>query len=207
VTCGVVFGLQYAFVAFVHVRQAELYATLVALPLIISVVTVFVGADALNTLTLQQRWERILERTWAIIVIDVGLTFVMAAAVQTLSLGTDAVNAFLAFLTMLLGGMLVYAEPFAALEEPIQTLTVLPFAMLRSMMLAWVNMSRIFALLAVQIVAELALLFIDQAATRAGVRDITTIDLLLQSLVAAALAALFTVAYLDTLSQERRTLP
>jgi hypothetical protein len=205
-TCGVVFGLQVAFVAFVHVRGADFYAALVGLPLIVAVVTVFVGADALNTLTLRERWERIVERAWAIIVIDVGLSFVTLGALLILSEGTDAVDMVLGFLTMLLGGMLAYAEPFAALEEHVQTLMLLPFALLRSMMLAWVNMSRIFALLALQIVVALALHFIDQAAAHAGMRNVITVDLLLQSLVAAPLAALYTVAYLDTLSQERQAL-
>jgi hypothetical protein len=205
-TCGVVFGLQVAFVAFVHVRGADFYAALVGLPLIVAVVTVFVGADALNTLTLRERWERIGERAWAIIVIDVGLSFVTLGALLILSEGTDAVDMVLGFLTMLLGGMLAYAEPFAALEEHVQTLMLLPFALLRSMMLAWVNMSRIFALLALQIVVALALHFIDQAAAHAGMRNVITVDLLLQSLVAAPLAALYTVAYLDTLSQERQAL-
>lgn len=203
-TCAIVFGLQAAFLAFVHVKLAGFYAGLIGEPLVIVVVTVFVGADATNTLAIAQRWERILERAWAIILIDAALSFVSLSAQQALFPGTDAINAVFGFLTMLLAGMLVYAEPFAALENEVHALTLLPFAILRSMMLAWVNISRIFALLAVQI----AVIIVLYAAHNAGAHNANVIwsDMALQTLLAAPLAALFTVAYLDTVSEEHRTL-
>lgn len=193
------------FVTFVPVKFPEIYAELVFPPLVIVVVTVFAGGDATNTLTTAQRWERILERAWAIIVIDVGLSFVNVSGLQAVQAIGDPMNAILGFLTLLLSGMLVYAEPFAALEKPAQTLTVVPFAILRSMMLGWVNVSRVFALLAVQITVEIIVLLAEQGAPHAGINPRIWVDLLMQTLLAAPLAALFTVAYLDTVSQERRT--
>lgn len=203
--CAAVFGLQVAFVTFVHVKLAPLYAMLVGPPLAIAVVTVFTGADATGTLSLAERWERIAERAWAIVVIDVALSFVNASGLQTVQTG-DALNVVFGFLTLLLSGMLVYAEPFAALEPQAQTLTVVPFAILRSMMLAWVNISRIFALLAVQVGLDILVLLAEQGARRVGISATLWVDLALQTLLSAPLAALFAVAYLDTVSQERRTL-
>ncbi len=202
--CAGVFGLQAAFITFVHVKLAELYAELLGPPLVITVVTVFVSADATGTLTLAQRWERVLERAWAIIIIDVGLSFVNASGLQTVQAG-DALDVVFGFLTLLLSGMLLYAEPFAAIEKETQTLTIVPFAILRSMMLAWVNMSRVFALLAVQIALDIAVQLAEQGALHAGINSRLWVDLLMPTLLTAPLAALYTVAYLDTVSQEKRT--
>lgn len=203
--CAIVFGLQAGFVSFVHVKLASLYAMLIGPPLAIAAITVFTGADATGTLTLAQRWERIAERAWAIVIIDVGLSFVNASGLQTVQAG-DAMNVVFGFLTLLLSGMLVYAEPFAALESQTQTLTIVPFAILRSMMLAWVNISRIFALLAVQVGLDIVVLLAEQGARRLGLSGTLWVDLALQTLLSAPLAALFAVAYLDTVSEERRTL-
>jgi hypothetical protein len=203
--CAAVFALQALFFRFVHIKFAELYAGLIGLPLVNTIVIVFTGSDATNTLSMAQRWERILERAWAIIVIDAGLSFVNISGLQTMYAESSPLDAVLGFLTLLLAGMLIYAEPFAALEKDARTLTVVPFAVLRSMMLAWVNLSRIFALLAVQIAVQIAGLVAETAAHRAGIDARLWVDLPLQTIIAAPLAALFTVAYLDTVSQERRT--
>lgn len=204
--CAVVFALQAAFVAFVHVKLADLYAGLIGPPLLIAVATVFAGADATNTLTAAQRWERIFERAWAIIVFDVGLSFVQSSGIGSMLAGaSNAGDIIMGFLTLVLSAMLVYAEPFIALEKDAQTLTLLPFAVLRSMMLGWVNISRIFSLFAVQIAAAIAILLVQEAAQKTGADGARYIDLAFATLVQLPLAVLYTVAYLDTLSQERAT--
>jgi hypothetical protein len=203
--CASVFALQAAFVAFAHVKASELFAELLGAPLVITIVTVFIASDATGTLTAAQCWERVLERAWAIIIIDVGLSFVNVSGLQAVQSG-DATNIIFGFLTLLLAGMLLYAEPFAAIEKDAQALTIIPFAILRSMMLAWVNMSRVFALLALQIALDIAVLLAEQGARHAGIDARLWVDLLLQTLLAAPVAALYAVAYLDTVSQEKRTL-
>lgn len=207
VTCAAVFALQAIFYTLVADKKlADLCAALVGTPLVIVVVTVFAGADATNTMTIAQRWERILERAWAIIALDVGLSFVQISGLQTMLLGqSSAGDIIMGFLTLLLSAMLVYAEPFAALEKDAQTLTLLPFAILRSMMLGWVNISRIFSLFAVQIAAMIAGLLLDQATVKSGADTAALISLAFGTFLSAPLAALFTVAYLDTLTQERTT--
>jgi hypothetical protein len=200
-------GGQAAFVLAVHVKAAALYPELIVPPLLITIVIVFIAGDATGTLTVAQRWERILERAWAIIIIDMGITFVGSSGLVTMQAGAhgaDAQNLLFGFLAMLLSGMLVYAEPFALVEAEIHALTVIPFAILRSMMLAWVNISRIFALLAVAIAADMISLFIEQKASHAGA---VWVEMIVDTLLTAPLAALFTVAYLDTLSIERQTIP
>lgn len=206
--CAAVFALQAIFVAAVHVKAADFYAQLIGSPLIILVVAVFAGSDATGTLSNAQRWERILERGWALIVLDVGLTFVQISGFQALMSGSssDMGNIIMGFLTLLLSAMLVYAEPFIALEKDAQPLTLLPFAILRSMMLGWVNVSRIFSLFAVQIVVIIAGMLVHEAALKAGAGAALWVDIAFGTLITVPLAALYTVAYLDTLSQEKRTL-
>lgn len=192
----------------VHVKLlAGLYAGLIGSPLVTVVVTVFVGADATGTLTIAQRWERIVERAWAIVILDVGLSFVQTSGLGTMLAGSsDAGDIIMGFLTLVLSAMLVYAEPFTALEKDAQPLTLLPFAILRSMMLAWVNLSRVFSLFAVQVAVIIATLLLDQAAKSSGFNVTLWVDLPFGTFITAPLAALFTVAYLDTLTQEKRTI-
>jgi hypothetical protein len=158
-------------------------------------------------MTAAQRWERILERAWALIAIDVGISFVQISGFDTMLLGSnDAGNLILGFLTLLLSAMLVYAEPYAALEKDAHAVTLIPFAVLRSMMLAWVNISRIFSLFAVQIGAVMLVLLLDEATAKSGTTASALAGLAFGTCISAPLAALYTVAYLDTISQERLTL-
>lgn len=200
--CAVISALSIAFVQFVHVKGAIYYPGLIAPGVVSVIVTVFVSGDATATWTLQERWARILERAWAIILIDIGIGFVAESGLASLQT-SDVINTVFGFLTVLLSGMLVYAEPFAALENDVQTLTLIPFALLRSMMLAWVDISRIFALLAVQVAADALVLF---AAKSVSAHGALAVEFVLPVVLEVPLAALFAIAYLDTVSQERRTL-
>jgi hypothetical protein len=100
--------------------------------------------------------------------------------------------------------MLVYAEPFAALETSVQTLTLVPFALLRSFMLAWVNIARVFSLFAIQLVISIAEIYLLQSVAPKGGRVFDIVDLAYVTVMSAVLAALFAVAYLDTAAQEQR---
>lgn len=204
-TCAGVFALQAVFYAFVHVRFAELYATLIGAPLVSLVVMVNAGADATGTLeSAADRWGRILERGWAIVLLDAGISFVEVVGLQSMSAGNGGPGAtLLGLLTLFLAAMLVYAEPFACLEREVTTLMLLPFALMRSMMLSWVNVSRIFSLFAIQLALNIADLLLLRLGAWAGMKDANWIEVLFGTLMTAPLAVLFTVAYLDTLAQEQ----
>ncbi len=202
-TCAAVFGLEAAFYAFVHVRFSDFYAELIGQPLIIVVVTTYAGCDARETLpSPSERWTRILERAWAVIVIDVALSFVSTVGFATMQAG-DFSDFLFGAIVLFLGAMLIYAEPYVCLDDAGALLTMVPFAILRSMMLAWVNMSRIFSLFALELVVMMAEYYVHAGASRA-VHDPVWTDMAFSSALAVPLAVLFTVAYLDTLSQERQ---
>lgn len=201
-TCAIVFGLEALFYAFVHVRLSQFYAELIGQPLVIVVVTVYSGCDARDVFpSAAERWARIVERAWAVIVIDVALSFVNTIGFGTLQAG-DFMNFLLGTVVLFLGAMLVYAEPYACLDDQGEVLTMVFFAVLRSMMLSWVNMSRIFALFALNVIVTTAQYYVHTGAGHI-MRDPVWADMAFETIVAVPLAILFTVAYLDTLSQER----
>lgn len=207
-TTAVVLGLEAAFAVFVHVKAADVYASLVGGPLIAVVVMVNVAADAGGTLpTAGERWSRILERAWIVIVIDVGISFLQIVGDSGLRAGVGAGNLAAGLLLLLFSGMLVYAEPFVCAESEMPALRAIPLALLRSLTLAWSNISRIFGLLAVQIGVLLAEGYLLLAVTP-HVRNTTLyVDLPFAAIATALLAALFTVAYLDTYAAEESTEP
>jgi hypothetical protein len=109
-------------------------------------------------------------------------------------------------LVLFVTALLVYAEPFAALDDGANVWTVIPFAVLRSMMLSWVNMSRIFSLFAIEIVLQLGLIQLDAAVGRLGSHAVDVASIAYAVITTIPISALFAVAYLDTLAQERRLL-
>ena len=202
--CAFVFGLEYMFCTFVHVRLASLYASLIGSPLITVVVMVNVGADATGTLEgMGARVERIIERAWAIILIDVGITFMFALAFGSM-LAADLTDRIAGILLLFLMALLVYAEPYLAVEPDVRTITAIPFALLRSMMLGWVNTSRTLSLLAIQMVLQLGLTELDTLTAKMGAHTVDLLSLAYIAITTGPLAALFTIAYLDTVGQEQR---
>lgn len=202
-TCAVVFGLEIAFYLNVHVKAADFYALLIGSPLISTVVMVYVYADATGDLCAAgTRWERIIERAWAMIVIDVAITFVQETSLAMLP-GPGFSTILAGFLALLFTAMLVYAEPFICSEKGVGALVLIPLSLYRSMILAWVNMSRIFALFAVVLAIATAFQLIDSNVHGPEAERTVWIALALPTFVMAPLAALFTVAFLDTLAQER----
>ncbi|HZT11911.1 MAG TPA: hypothetical protein VFA29_03880 [Candidatus Baltobacteraceae bacterium] len=198
-----VFGLEALFYLFVHVRASQLYATLVAEPLLITVVIVYVGCDARDVLpTPAERWSRIVERAWAVIIVDVGLTIVNGVGFGAMQEG-DPVNVVLGTLVLFLGAMLIYAEPYLCLNDEAPLLAMIPLSIVRSMMLAWVNMSRVFSLFALELAVAIADLYLEQLCTH-WFKTAVWADFVFWTIANVPLSALFAVAYLDTLSQERK---
>jgi len=198
-----VFGLEALFYLFVHVRASQLYATLVGEPLLIVVVTVYVGCDARGVLpSAAERWSRIVERAWAVIIVDVALTIVNSVGFGAMQEG-DPINVVLGTLVLFLGAMLIYTEPYLCLNDEAPLVAMIPLSILRSMMLAWVNMSRVFSLFALQLAVAIADVYVEQLCTH-RFKTAAWADFGFWTIANVPLSALFAVAYLDTLSQERK---
>ncbi|HZZ65650.1 MAG TPA: hypothetical protein VFE17_09140 [Candidatus Baltobacteraceae bacterium] len=200
-TSAIVFGIEFAFYTFVRLPHGALYAELIGSPVIGTVVLVTAGFDATGGAPPGVRIERMIERAWAIIVLDAGLSMLTQAGFVAAGSG-NAADTLLGIAVMFFAAMLVYAEPFAALEPSVQALTILPFAVVRSLMLAWLNMSRVFSLFAIQISVNVVDLLLLRAVAPKGGRLFDITDLAFVALVSAPLSVLFAVAYLDTLTLE-----
>ncbi len=202
-TCLVAILLQIGLVVLLNGARWLDYIQLVAIPVVNVVFIVNVGGDASASLAERGcRLERILERAWAIILIDAAITLATVVAVSSL-VANGAQDIIMGVLVLFMLAMLAYAEPFAALEDETNALTLVPFAILRSMMLAWVNVPRIcliFVLQMLQTAGGYALVYWLQAVRVPGA-DFWGIAY--NTLTTGVLAAIFTVMYLDTLSQER----
>lgn len=149
------------------------------------------------------RWERIIERAWAVILIDLALNVVQAAAAAYIYVGDLGLRVEGLFV-MLMATMLVYAEPYAALEQNISQLTVVPFALIRSMMLAWVNFPRILMFFSILLACNIG----EEALAKVPVHPdgmSFAIGMAYNTAVSMVLAGLFAAAYLDTVAQEKET--
>lgn len=198
-TATVVFALESLFLLYSHIPYAALYAAIIGAPLIIVVVTVNAFADATGTLEEpRERWGRILERAWAIILLDAGISIAQDVGIAAVAAAQAEIGALLVgFMVLWLTAMLVYAEPILCVEAKAGGLAALPLALLQSMTLAWMNLSRIFALFAVTLLFELADILIAQSSTGLGTRA-AFLTIAYEALAEIPLATLYTVAYLET---------
>lgn len=195
-------ALENLFSRYVHVPLAALYAQLIGEPLAIVVVIVFIGCDASESLPgARERWSRILERAWAIVAIDVILSFVNLIGIGALA-ASNLIEAFEGLGILFLSAMLIYAEPYAALEDPVSQLSLVPYALLRSMMLAWTNGTRVLWAFMLILASAACALYIHDGAQH-WMKNPIPVDICVQTVLGMLLAALFTVAYLDALLGER----
>lgn len=208
-TAIAVFALQALFHELVHARLSDVYASLVAPPLVIVVVTVFAGSDARDVLpSASERWARVVERAWTVILVDVLLSFVFSVGLASMQ-SAAILDIAAGTLVLFLAAMLVYAEPYLCIDDRVaalkwpDALAVVPQAILRSMMLSWVNMSRILLLFMILLAVSVARIYFDIALARWPGSE-TLGDMAFSTLANVPLAVLFAVAYLDTLSQERK---
>ncbi len=183
--------------------RAVMFIELIAAPLVNAVVIVYAGEDDLGTMPLcSQRVERILERAWAIILLDAGLTIVQWISFETMAMG-DIGERLLGVTALFLSTTLLYSEPYAALENEVSPVAVVPFALMRSMMLGWVNVTRICTFFAIQL-----LVFAGSSAliVKGGSRSLDY-AIVYSTITGAVLWVYFTVAYLRTLKEERAAFP
>lgn len=185
-----------------HLPFAEVSISLIGSPLVNAVVMVNVAADAgSKPAGAGLRWERILERGWAVIVVDAGASLVLTGGIVAM-LSQSPAGIFTGMASLLLTATLVYAEPYICAQENVSALMLIPASLFRSMSLAWVNLSRIFALFALTLIASMGDILLEELARNAGLHHAVWVDFFYDAPASAVLAAIFTIAYLDTLSLE-----
>jgi hypothetical protein len=180
------------------VREGELLASLTFFPCAEAIVTVNVGADILN---FTDRTGRIVERLWAVIVLDLIAAFVFATSLNALAAGIA--GQLFGTAGLVLSMLLLYAVPAACLVEETTTATLVPVAIVTSFQVGTKNLRRMLGLFAI----EFALFAVENVGflwlSARHVKDaLFWADAPLEAITAAPIAALVTVAYLYTVAQE-----
>ncbi len=193
-------GIQAALSFGFHFPHALLIGSEITLPPIatIAYVTTAVDAGALQLLP-KQRWERILERTWAVIVIDFALTLAFAISLSAAA-ESDLGAVLMGTLALLLVATLGLAEPIASVEDGVPAWMLVPRSFARSISLTWSsgNLSRVLALFAVQLAIEAAALILQQQLLALRLEAaIFWANAPLDALLTIPFAALSMVVYLD----------
>lgn len=199
-------GLETAFLALHGLRDPIDAASLIVLPVLALIVYVFIGTDATGQdVSPGARWTRILERSWAVIVIDIVCTLLLSVAVGGLSIpnGGGLLIGLVAYALVMLT---IFADINAALEPSVGSLWLIPGAFARSAVLA-THRSNVF--LALSLVATDVLFYIIEGLVAAWLSTIHFANAIfwanipLQALLQVPLCALGVVVYLECIAREK----
>jgi hypothetical protein len=207
--CAAIGVAEYATILLSHFNVTIFIAvSLLLSPVVAATVTVNVAGDLLGEPdTMRARTSRIVERLWAVIVIEFvwWLIYSNSMSVIDTSSGISSLgDLFLGVLGFMALASIIYADVDACLEQDVRTLTLVPFALMRSVTLAFANPQRALALLAVQVVidalSKVALLWLLVMHVRHA--DFW-VYLVVNTLATVPVWAFTTVVYLDNLERER----
>lgn len=172
----------------------------IVLPILTTLVYAFAAADAgSEPVTAAAVWERFLERSWAVIVIDFVLAYVSAIGLSA-GLSSEPLDMVAGMLVFGLSALLVFTDASATVDDDVTVWSVIPRAFLRSFQTSWrwPVFSRALAIFAIQLVvyalqnelyALLARRHVPEAAFWSQIPILTV--------VGVPLAALTVLVYLD----------
>lgn len=198
-------AIQTAVAVLTHADALAInFVSCITIPFAEVVVLVNAGADAGGwSADAAIRWERIIERAWAIILIDLAIGVAQSDGVGA-ALAHDASLRVEGLFVLLMTTMLVYAEPYAALEQEVSQLALVPFAVIRSMMLAWVNVPRILVFFSLELAFTAGYVLLAAVHVQPDGMD-AAVRMAYNTVSSMILSALFAAAYLDTVAQEKET--
>jgi hypothetical protein len=104
----------------------------IILPVLTTIVYAFASADAKpGGPAAGQAWERVLERAWAVIVIDFLYALVVGTGMDA-SLRSSPAGVLTAVVSLSLGVFLIFADASATLDDGIAVWWIVPVSLLRS---------------------------------------------------------------------------
>ena len=185
-------------------QGAELGQAIV-LPILTTIVYAFVWADASDTpVSPSAVWERCLERSWAVIVIDFVYTFVASLGLGY-ALSADPIGVVTGIVGIVLSIVLVFADASATVDDDVNAWSVIPHAFVRSASMAW--RAAIFPR-ALTIFAIELLVLAAQSALAIGLERVHVpqavfwSEVLLNTLTLPPLSALIVLVYRDATVQK-----
>jgi len=201
-----VLAIQRAVYAFFPNEVGADFVSAAFTPIIVVVVNIQTAAALRGTpLPLGQLFDLALTRLWAVIIIDLGISWLMGTAFGAIfspSIG-DAIFGALAFM---LGATTLFADVYASVEPQPNWLRTVPLAIFGSISLSWQNgnIVRVFFLAGLWALLFLASALVTQWAVSQHLHDAIFLGVVpLSTLTQAPLAALFTAVYLDSLARTR----
>ncbi len=161
---------QGAVHAFAHVASADETAQIVVPQAITAICYAFAGLNVIEEPPRGKVWLRVLERIWAVVIINVALqlAFIFGAAGDTANGGVQSF--FMQLAIMLIMVLLAFSDVIAVVQPNLRMREVLPLAVARSARLVantlvWM---RVLGLLIVDYVLGMALSAASQALSTAG---------------------------------------
>lgn len=193
-------GLQVAIVALVPAKHADLAASGIVLPMLTALIYAFVAGDALKTSDDRAIWGRILERVWAVIVIDFINTAFAVVSLAVTSAGTLAALAGGTALQMLVA-LTVFADVVAVLDDDGDrwfTLVTRSYARTFGIALQRGNLWRCFVVYGLSLVALVLETGLAELVTRIGIPSVSFWGpLALGTILAVPISAFTIVVYFD----------
>jgi Ni,Fe-hydrogenase I cytochrome b subunit len=194
------FAVQVALALVWRVPHADELGSLIAAPLLVTLVYAFVSADAAETPVAENLvWERFLERAWAVIVIDFLLSDVFAAA-MTYSTSANPLEMIAGIAAFIFSVLAVFSDAGAVVDDDVTVWTVIPRSLIRSVVTTWnvtifIRALAIFSMWLLAFVAEEALYV--TLAHFAVPQALFWGNIPINTLVTPPIAALTVVAYRD----------
>lgn len=118
--------------AFARVAHADELAILVVPQAITAICYAFAGLDAAEQPPCAEVWPRILERIWAVVILNVALELAFLFGSASADTTGGAQSFFMQLAIMLVMVLLAFSDVAAVLQPNLRMRDVLPFALLRS---------------------------------------------------------------------------
>ncbi len=204
---AVTIALQWSLV-FLRVPHAIEIGTSIVPALLVTLVYAFVDADSkAEPPPAAAIWERVLERSWAVIVIDFFTSIVVAVGVSGTATGSP-LDMLIGALVLLLSALLVFADASATVDDGIPFWWLLPAAFQRSILASWRGpaLVRAIAILAMWLTVTGASGSLVSVLTHAHVANADFwAQVPIEAIVTPPLAALTVLVYRDLKPREPET--
>lgn len=172
----------------------------IVLPILTTLVYGFVAADARpEPAAASSVWERVLERSWAVIVIDFVVSYVTALGLAG-STSPNALDLIAGLSAFALSVLFVFADASATVDGDVGVLTVIPYGFVRSVQAAWRRpvLPRALAIFSIQLLVAAVQIALGALLQRGHVADaLFWSEIPLLTVVVPPLSALTVLVYLD----------
>lgn len=130
-------GVQLVLLIAIPVPHGMLVVPTIVLPVLVTATyAIAAAARASQPVARSAVWERVLERSWAVILIDFFIVFLTAIAIGS-SLQSDWLDRVLGVVALLYTATLVFADAIATIVDDVSFWALLPTALWMSVRIAW----------------------------------------------------------------------